>query len=352
MLKFLTQKRKHSSFVCVTFRKVSKVIAPFCWLLAMVTMSHSWEIIKFEGREFVKLEEVATFYQLGQPTSFGGNRIRLAGAYGSLTFSIGSHEADINGIRHWLCFPITELRGQPLLSRTDLSKTIEPLMRPERIVPRRRVETVIIDPGHGGEDHGARGRWTYDEKDLALESARHLKDELERDNLRTVLTRTRDQFVSLEDRARETQRHRNAIFVSLHFNHGGPNGRGTEVFAITPRGAPATMQARPNSGDFIRLSGHAYDTHSLLLADAIERRIAPLHGAENSRGVKRARFHVLRESWCPAVLVEGGFLSNRQDAARISRRDFTKRFAQAVRQGIRDYLESLDGRRSYTAYLP
>lgn len=321
----------------------------FLLLTLTATNALSWDLIKVEGRDHVRLDQVAEFYNLGRPVSFASNGIRMTGSTSSIQFQVGTREAIINGVRHWLSFPVIESQGVALLSRTDLSKTVEPLMRPERIVPRRRVETVIIDPGHGGEDHGARGRWTRDEKDLVLETARLLRDELRRDNLNTVLTRTWDVFVPLSDRAAETQKHRNAIFVSIHFNYGGRHATGTEVFAIAPRGAPATMQSRPSPSDFIRLAGHAYDTHSLLLADAIERRIAPLHGAEKSRGVKKARFHVLRDAWCPAVLVEGGFLTHRSDASRIARSDFTRRFAQAVRAGIRDYMDALEGRMSYTA---
>ena len=331
------------------FRKIHFSTLIFFIASSFSHEAFSWELIKVNGRDHVRIEQVAEFYNLGRPVSYGAGQITMAGATSSLTFSIGGREAVINGVKHWLSFPIVESQGVPLLSRTDLSKTIEPIMRPERIVPRRLVETVIIDPGHGGEDHGARGRWTRDEKDLVLESAKHLRDELRKENLRTVLTRNWDIFVPLSERAAVTQKHRNAIFVSLHFNHGGVHATGTEVFAIAPRGAPATMQSSPSKNDYIRLSGHAFDTHSVLLADAIERRIAPLHGKENSRGVKKARFHVLRDSWCPAVLVEGGFLTHRSDATRIARSDFTRKFAQAIRQGIRDYMNALDGRVSYTA---
>jgi len=343
---------KHKTLKHPQVRPTTISVVCFVFLMLVTSYGSAWDLVKIENRDYVRIEELAEFYKLGQPISLGGSMISLAGANSAIRFNVGSRESVINGVKHWLCFPVLEVRGQPMLSRTDLSKTIDPIMQPERILPRRRVETVIIDPGHGGDNHGARGRWTRDEKDLTLEAARHLRDELRSENLVVVMTRNRDVFVSLEDRARETQRRRNAIFVSLHYNHGGPNGRGTEVFAIAPRGAPATMQSRPNSSDYIRLSGHAFDTHSVLLAHAIERRIAPLHGVENSRGVKRARFRVLRDSWCPAVLVEAGFLTNRQDSMRIARQDFSKRLAQAIRQGVRDYIDSLEGRRSYSASLP
>ena len=326
----------------------------FCLLHSIISavVGQEWKLYKVDGRDYVSFDQVATFYQLSRPISLSEKKVLLSNETTNLQFAVGSREALINGIKHWLSFPVLENQGDLLLSRTDLSKTIEPLLRPEHISPKKKVQTVIIDPGHGGDDHGARSRWTKDEKHLTLEVAQHLRNLLLRDQFRVVMTRTRDYFVPLERRAQETLRHRDAIFVSIHFNYGKPYSRGTEVFALTPRGAPSTGQSRISSTDYIRLAGHAFDTHSILLADCVERRIAPLLGIQNSRGVKRARFHVLRESWCPAVLVEGGFLSNRYDAEIISKGDYVSRFAGAIRQAIHDYINLIEGRRTYLTSLP
>src|SRR5437879_11336640 len=167
----------------------------------------------------------------------------------SLEFVSGSREGMINGARSWLCFSLVEQDGKYLVSRTDVAKTIEPLVRPHRVAV-GKVETVVLDPGHGGHDKGQVSRYGS-EKDFVLDVARKLRPLLQAKGLRVIMTREGDYFVPLEVRAQIANATRNSIFVSIHFNgtNDDPNATGFEIFSFTPRGAPSTSDnaAAPSS---------------------------------------------------------------------------------------------------------
>ena len=134
-----------------------------------------------------------------------------------LEFVSGSREAIINGARSWLCLPVIEQDGKSLVTRTDVAKTIEPLLRPHRVPDVGNVQTVVLDPGHGGYDKGQVSRFGA-EKDFALDVVRKLRPILQAKGLRVVMTREGDYFVPLEVRAKIANSASNSIFVSVHFN--------------------------------------------------------------------------------------------------------------------------------------
>lgn len=172
----------------------------------------------------------------------------------------------------------------------------------------RTFDTVVIDAGHGGAAPGARSRWGGAEKDATLSVALRLEPKLRAAGFKTVMTRTRDVDVELNQRARISNRQKNAVFVSIHFNHSPARRiRGTETY----------YKSRPSIG----------------LASRIQSAVAGLPG-NTSRGVKTANFRVLRLNEYPAVLVECGFLSNPKEGARCCRPDQQERIAAAIARGI------------------
>lgn len=172
----------------------------------------------------------------------------------------------------------------------------------------RTFDTVVIDAGHGGAARGAWSRWGGAEKDATLSVAHRLEPKLRAAGFKTVMTRTRDVDVPLTQRARISNRQRNAVFVSIHFNH-SPARRisGTETY----------YKSRPSIG----------------LARQIQSTVSALPG-NSSRGVKTANFRVLKLNEYPAVLVECGFLSNPREGARCCRADHQERLADAIARGI------------------
>lgn len=174
----------------------------------------------------------------------------------------------------------------------------------------RTFTTVVIDAGHGGKDNGAYRRYGGAEKAATLDVATRLAQKLQESKFHTVMTRSTDEFVSLDDRAALSNRQKNAIFVSVHFNDSGRRGiHGFETYYHSPV--------------------------SRDLAYRIQQQLVTLPGASN-RGVKTANFRVLRKADYPAVLVECGFLSNRSDGAAAKSASYRDELADKIAAAIVD----------------
>jgi len=155
-----------------------------------------WKSIKVGGSDYLSVENISQFYGLPAGIAASGEKVEFDSVKNPLEFVSGSREVMINGARSWLCFPVIEQDGKYLVSRTDVAKTIEPLVRPHRVQNVGKVQTVVLDPGHGGYDRGAVSRFGY-EKDFALDVARKLRPLLQAKGLRVIMTREGDYFVPL-----------------------------------------------------------------------------------------------------------------------------------------------------------
>src|SRR5205809_1208211 len=296
-----------------------------------------WQIIKVSGHDYLSVDNISKFYGLAAEVVPVGGKTQLETVSSPLEFVRGSREVMINGARSWLCFPIIENDGRFLVSRTDLAKTIEPLLRPQRVPNAGKVETVVLDPGHGGHDKGALSRYGS-EKDFALDVARTLRPLLQAKGLRVIMTREGDYFVPLEVRAQIANAARNSIFVSIHFNstNDDPNATGFEIFSFTPRGAPSTSDTALTSSSFNTQPGSGVDAQSMALSACIYHSLIG-HIPEYDRGIKRARFAVLRLTKVPAVLIEGGFLTEGGESKLIASKDWRANLAGAIVVGIESY---------------
>ena len=189
---------------------------------------------------------------------------------------------------------------------------------------------VYLDAGHGGYDPGA-SYFGISEKSLTLAIQSRVKAKLEAEGYQVVTTRTSDTYVDLADRSRAANASESDIFVSIHINASGSSAaQGIETYyyqpyAEYPSRINATYHANPT-----RLS--MSDT----LANAIQSSLINATGAQN-QGVKRQTFAVLRETTAPAVLLELGFLSNPQEAARLNTSAYQETLANAIVAGIKRY---------------
>jgi len=296
-----------------------------------------WQVIKINGHDYLSVDNISKFYGLPAEVVPSGAKIQTDTTDHPLEFVSGSREAIINGARSWLCFPVIEHDGKSLVSRTDLAKTIEPLVRPHRVPDVGKVQTVVLDPGHGGHDKGQVSRYGA-EKDFALDVARKLRPILQAKGLRVIMTREGDYFVPLEVRAKIANAARNSIFVSIHFNatNDDPNATGFEIFSFTPRGAPSTSDGTATASSVNVQPGSSVDAQSLALSACIYHSVLG-HLREYDRGIKRARFAVLRLTKVPAVLIEGGFLTERGESKLISNKDWRAKLAGAIGIGIENY---------------
>jgi len=149
---------------------------------------------------------------------------------------------------------------------------------------------IILDPGHGGKDEGAKVR-TLVEKQLTLRTAYLTKKELELLGYRVVLTRARDTFLPLQTRANIANRRPESLFVSIHYNSAAsPQAHGIEVFYFQSKHPTRAIPSRQ------------------LATSILSQMVAETGG--RSRGVKQGYFHVIRQTDMPAVLVEAGFINN------------------------------------------
>ena len=296
-----------------------------------------WQVIKISGHDYLSVDNISKFYGLPAEVVPSGAKIQTDTSDHPLEFVSGSREAIINGARSWLCFPVIEHDGKCLVSRTDVAKTIEPLVRPHRVPDVGKVQTVVLDPGHGGHDKGQVSRYGA-EKDFALDVARKLRPILQAKGLRVIMTREGDYFVPLEVRAKIANAARNSIFVSIHFNatNDDPNATGFEIFSFTPRGAPSTSDGTAAASSVNVQPGSSVDAQSLALSACIYHSVLG-HLREYDRGIKRARFAVLRLTKVPAVLIEGGFLTERGESKLISNKDWRAKLAGAIGIGIENY---------------
>ncbi|TSA32768.1 MAG: N-acetylmuramoyl-L-alanine amidase [Verrucomicrobiaceae bacterium] len=296
-----------------------------------------WEIKSFDGHDYVPLGETATFYGLGEEASPASGSKKLHGGNREITAVRNSREIIIDGVKHWLAFPVIEEGGRLFVSRLDLGKTIDPAFRPTLIGGFPAVTTVVLDPGHGGKDNGARSPYEQ-EKNFALDVARRVRDRLQKSGVRVLMTRNNDSFIELQERAAFANRLKNVIFVSIHFNAMDTNqsANGFEVFCVTPRGAPSTAYEQTRLRDMVEENGNEHDLHSFALANTVYH--AMLGKTDmTDRGVKRARFAVLRLAGVPAVLIEGGFLTNSGDARNIASKQWRDNYASAIATGILEY---------------
>ena len=303
----------------------------------------SWRIKKLGGRDYLPAAQIAGFYKM-RVVPRGDRAVSFVSDERRVDLRAGSREARIDGVKHWLSFPVIYFGGQYYVSRMDLSKTLDPVIRPHRIPQMLPVRTVVLDPGHGGHDRGAVNRYGS-EKNYNLDLSRRIRPYLQEAGLRVVITRQGDTFIPLERRpAIATQIDRKdpgTVFVSIHFNASGNRqsaATGFEIFTMTPRGAPNSHDTYLTRRSFAAEPGHVADHASMALATAIHHAMlgrVPMF----DRGVKRARFAVLRRATTPAVLVEGGFMSNPRDARLMASEEWRERLAESIATGIIEFAQ-------------
>ena len=208
-----------------------------------------------------------------------------------------------------------------------------------------RAFRIFIDPGHGGADPGAiaRDKCTY-EKTITLDIAKRLQTYLSMAGFNTTLSRTDNStYLSLEERCQLANRWGADMFISIHVNSSttaNPNGFETYVLAnvgqLSSSMDASTMTANDKAFVNATYTGNKNDTKNLLLGFAIHRRTTRTSRIQD-RGLRFARFHVLRDVTMPAVLVECGYISSAKDLKQLQTADYRERVARGIYQGICDY---------------
>ncbi len=225
--------------------------------------------------------------------------------------------------------------------------------------PVARLVTVVIDPGHGGEDPGAIGRRGTYEKDVTLSVARHLKAKIDAEpNMRSLLTRDADFFIPLQQRVAKARRVRADLFVSIHADAFiKSTARGSSVFVLSENGATSSaarwLAQRENAADLIGgvnldvkdphlartlldLSQTATINDSLKLGKSVLAELGNINTLHKAH-VEQAGFAVLKAPDIPSILVETAFISNPDEEKRLTNEAYQDKMAEAILRGIKRY---------------
>jgi N-acetylmuramoyl-L-alanine amidase len=243
-----------------------------------------------------------------------------------------------NSMEFHLGFAPQVVNGQPMLHSLDLAKNIEPLLHPWTL-PERTNRIIVIDPGHGGSNLGTKSvlDGSY-EKEFALDWAKRLAPILETNGWKVLLTRTSDSDISLTNRVTFAESNKANLFVSLHFNAAPSpadhDEAGIEIFCVTPAGMPSTLKRVYEDDPSLVFPNNRFDAENLQYAIQVQRSLLKISGAKD-HGVRRARFMtVVRGQNCPAILVEGGYLSNPREARHIADPNYRQKLAEAVASAL------------------
>ncbi len=294
--------------------------------------------VTLHGKSYVPLSSLAAYYAMtvSQPA---GNRIRLQNKFNKIEFETDSRSVWINGTLIALSEPVRKAGWQWAIDVTDFNKTIEPATRPAEFLKGIGTRTVVLDPGHGGDDKGTSSPHNIHEKLVVLDVAKRVKAKLEARGVNVELTRENDRAVDLDARDRKAATLRADLFISIHANSAGKNRdiRGTETFVLA---LPGRYSSNSYGGGRLPAdtnAGNRYDLANMVLGYRLQQNILRATGQED-RGVKRARFEVLRDAPCPAALVEMAFMSNSKDEAIIMDPAGRDRIARGIADGIAAYL--------------
>ncbi|HXF09895.1 MAG TPA: N-acetylmuramoyl-L-alanine amidase [Desulfuromonadaceae bacterium] len=307
----------------------------FCLLLAVLCLPWWGQAAFINGQNYVSLSDWAKANGF-RVESYTRDQVVLANKWSRLTFDIDSAESVINGVGVRLSFPVAK---GGLISQLDIDTTLRPLVSPQKM-PGRTIDTICLDPGHGGKDTGNRvsSFYWHNEKVYTLALAYELRQQLVKAGYKVVLTRSSDAFVELPTRPAVANRAHADLFISLHFNAAQGSrdtAEGAETYCITPVGA-ASSNAQGEGADHGATAANRVGDKSLMLAYQVQKAlVGDLHATD--RDVRRARFAVLRDATMPAILIEGGYMSHPWEGKKIFEPEYRQQMAAAIVGGIQNY---------------
>jgi len=304
--------------------------------------------LRINGLDYLPLAEIARQFGMTHSVARSGETATIKSRWSTLEFEVHRRYLDFNGQRVYLGSPVAAHQGNLLISEIDAERTLKPLLFPHHFDPKPKLYHIVIDPGHGGKDSGARNQpLKLQEKHLALDLSRRIKQKLESYGYKVTMTRDSDAFVSLNERPMIATRLNADLFISVHFNAVETDQvDGIETFVMTPVGHPSTSTNKITSGALRSYAGNGAETWSLLAGYHVQRGMLAQTRADD-RGVKRARFAVLRGLDGPGILIEGGFISHPAEGRNIGSAAYREKIANGVLQGILDYQQALNRARGF-----
>jgi N-acetylmuramoyl-L-alanine amidase len=319
---------------------------------ATVKKTQPAPVLRFPNPEWVDITVAAKRLGLKLSWAVAGREAVLTDSDTRLEVASDRIEVELDGQRVFLGQALVSRGGNLYITKIDLERCLLPLVRPALIGRTKpKPKTIVIDPGHGGPDKGKiNERFNVFEKTFTLDTSLRLKKILEARGWKVVLTRSDDRQLKpgkLEDlkRRADIADDVNAdVFVSIHFNAVADEVEkvsGLEVYRFTPQHQPPVTRALRRLDDEILNPGNTNDAWNSMLAYSIQRRMLKDLKLDD-RGFKHDRLAVLRFANCPAVLIEGGFLSNTAEARRIATPAYRQQLAEAIANGLTAYATQLE----------
>ena len=350
-------------------------LAIFFFVALFVSISHAKEFsgpngtIRLESKtfgktEFVPLLDLADSLNLSVKWRYEPGKIELKNNKISVDLMTGSklvqiNKSDIRKMRASLVF----IKGEPYIVSSFLTSILKPYfgkIKSKKSLFSRTKGIVVLDPGHGGHDTGAIGYKAIKEKTLVLDIARRVRAILVKKGIKVRMTRDSDRFIELVHRADIANNIGATIFVSIHANAVSKGKRsisGSEIYYLSKAQSPSARQTEKieNMGIKKKISskwgsltfrikrwllGRHFKKNKLKskkLAESIHYKLKKVTIGKD-RGIKTANFSVLRNSYCPACLIEVGYITNPTDATYLRRPSYKQKIAEAIAQGIINYL--------------
>jgi len=297
--------------------------------------------VSIAGHDYVRLEDWARGVSL-QPKWISKTELQITSRWSRVVFTVDQRKISLNGVNVWLSAPVAARHGLLHVTPVDVTTVLQPVLFPKKLRAGQRVQNIVIDAGHGGKDPGNQeGR--EQEKKYTLLLAKELAAQLAKGGFNPSITRNSDSFVELPNRPDLARRRGADLFLSLHFNSGGRTSeetRGVEVYCLTPAKTSST-NARGEGASAGSSAGNLQNDKNMLLAHQMQKSIVSRTGLVD-RGVRRARFAVLRAAEMPAVLIEGGFMSSPSEARKIYDPAWRKQMAAAIVDGVKSYQKQVE----------
>lgn len=296
--------------------------------------------VSLHGKRYVPLDTLAALYSMRRSES--GKTVRLQNRWNTLEFTGGDRRCRINGTLVWLSSPVRKAGRGWAVADDDFTQGIDPSLRPELFAEPDRSTVVVLDPGHGGRDKGAVSPRKVFEKLMTYDIAKRVRTHLRKQGLRVEFTRNGDRYVGLSERCRKAAALGADLFISIHADSAGNNraadGAGTFILSLPGRySTHAYGSGTPPSTSY---AGNRHNPANALLGLLLQQQIVKSTG-QTDRGIKRARFQVLRDAPCPAALVETAFLSNPEEEAMVIAASGREKIARGIANGIIAYLNTV-----------
>ncbi|MFA5688342.1 MAG: N-acetylmuramoyl-L-alanine amidase [Kiritimatiellales bacterium] len=301
--------------------------------------------IPFDGRNYVALNTIAAYYGM-TVSAPAKDRMHLTNKWHTVEFETTGRRCWINGTLVWLSSPVKKIGWQFTIEELDFNQTVEPALRPYEHLGRAGNRTVVLDAGHGGKDNGAVSPRNVQEKRLTLDVTRRVRTILQSRGINVVLTRSEDKDLSLPARTKLASTLQGDLFVSIHANSAADrSANGIETFVLSLPGRYSHNSFGKGAASTAKNPGNHFDAANMALGFAIQKHLVRTT-ARTDRGVKRARFQVIKDAPCPAALVEIAFLSNAREEAVVIEAAGRDKIARGIADGISEYLNHVNRART------